>query len=186
MAERVCPVWLGYLLVNPLRKLLESPDKILGPYVEPGMTVLEPGCAMGFFTLPLARMVGPSGRVVAVDLQERMLDRLKHRAEKAGLEDRVEIRLCQGGSLGLDDLEGKVDFAAAIHLVHEVPDKERFFGELRLALKPGAGLLMIEPKGHVSAAELERTTALAQKAGFSRVKELLNRGGRGAVFSRDN
>ena len=69
MAKHVCPFFMGYLLLNPLRKLLENPDRLLGPFVRPGMTVLEPGCAMGFFTLPLARMVGATGRVIAVDIQ---------------------------------------------------------------------------------------------------------------------
>ena len=67
MARTICPSWLGYFLINPLRKLLENPDKILGQFVREGMTVLEPGCGMGFFTLPLARMVGPKGRVVVAD-----------------------------------------------------------------------------------------------------------------------
>src|ERR1022692_3696772 len=56
------------------------PAKILAPYVCEGMTVLEPGPGMGFFTLELARRVGASGRVVAVDIQPRMLDRLKRPA----------------------------------------------------------------------------------------------------------
>jgi ubiquinone/menaquinone biosynthesis C-methylase UbiE len=184
MAERVCPIWVGYLLANPFRKLLESPDKILSPYVREGMTVLEPGCAMGFFTLPLARMVGPAGRVVAIDLQEKMLARLERRAKRAGLEERVETRLCNKHSLGIDDLEGRVDFAAAIHLVHEVPDKGLFFKELWQSLKPGSSLLMIEPRGHVSATQLDKTSAQAEEAGFVLEEELLNLGGRGAVFSR--
>ena len=62
MAEHLCPPWVGYLLLNPLRRLLENPDKMLGQFVQDGMVVLEPGCGMGYFTLPLARMVGPEGR----------------------------------------------------------------------------------------------------------------------------
>lgn len=73
MAKHVCPWWLGYWLVSPLRRLWEHPVRMLGPFVREGMLVLEPGCGMGFFTLDLARMVGPRGRVVAVDVQERML-----------------------------------------------------------------------------------------------------------------
>ena len=68
MADRVCPHWVGYLLINPLRKLFENPNKILGPFVQEGMIVLEPGCGMGYFSLPLARMVGPKGRVVGIDV----------------------------------------------------------------------------------------------------------------------
>ena len=55
MAHRVCPWWLGYLLASPLRRLMANPRKLLAPYVHEGMTVLEPGPGMGFFTLELAR-----------------------------------------------------------------------------------------------------------------------------------
>ena len=71
MADHVCPPWVGRLLLNPLRMLVENPNKIFAPFVKEGMVVLEPGCAMGFFTLPLARMVGPEGKVVAVDVAYR-------------------------------------------------------------------------------------------------------------------
>jgi SAM-dependent methyltransferase len=71
MSHRVCPWWLGYLLASPIRRLLQGdPEKILAPFVREGMTVLEPGPGMGFFTLPLARRVGPMGRVVAVGLTD--------------------------------------------------------------------------------------------------------------------
>jgi ubiquinone/menaquinone biosynthesis C-methylase UbiE len=71
---------VGYLLLNPVRKLLENPDKILGRFVREGMIVLEPGCGMGYFTLSLARMVGPEGRVVAVGIEPKMLSMLARRA----------------------------------------------------------------------------------------------------------
>lgn len=80
MTRLVCPPWVGYLLVNPVRKLLENPDKIMGRFVREGMVVLEPGCGMGYFTLPLARMVGQKGRVVAVDIEPKMLSMLARRA----------------------------------------------------------------------------------------------------------
>lgn len=63
MSKRVCPWWLGYLLASPLRRLMVDPKKLLAPYVHEGMTVLEPGRGMGFFTLELARLVDASGRV---------------------------------------------------------------------------------------------------------------------------
>jgi len=60
MAKRVCPWWLGYFLASPVRRWLmrEDPAQILAPYVREGMTVLEPGPGMGFFTLELAMRVG--------------------------------------------------------------------------------------------------------------------------------
>ena len=166
MAARICPFWVGYLLVNPLRKLLEDPDRMLAPFVREGMIVLEPGCGMGYFTLPLARMVGPRGRVVAVDVQPRMLSALGRRARKAGLADRIDIRRAGAGGLGTEDLFGEVDVAAALHVVHEVPDQGAFFAEVWKALKPGAKLLIVEPKGHVCQEKFERTVAVAKKIGF--------------------
>lgn len=168
MAQRVCPPIFGWWLLNPLRKLREHPDKILGPLVRDGMTVVEPGPAMGYFTLPLARMVGAGGKVIAVDVQQKMLDRLARRADKAGLADRIETRLVHGSNLGLSDLKGRVDFAAAIHVVHEVPDPGAFFGDLHAALKPGARLLIIEPRGHVKPAAFEESMRHATSAGFAR------------------
>ena len=76
MSDRVCPVWVGYLLVSPLRRLFHNPEKILGPYVREGMKVLDVGCAMGFFWLPLAGMIGQTGKVVCIDMQERMITSL--------------------------------------------------------------------------------------------------------------
>jgi ubiquinone/menaquinone biosynthesis C-methylase UbiE len=80
MAHRVCPWWLGYFLISPLRQFRQNPSAILRPYVHDGQTVLEPGPGMGFFTLELARLVGARGRVVAVDVQPKMLDKLKRRS----------------------------------------------------------------------------------------------------------
>jgi SAM-dependent methyltransferase len=166
MAGRVCPFWVGYLLLNPLRKLLENPDKILGQFVHDGMIVLEPGCGMGYFTLPLARMVGPRGRVIAVEVQLKMLSALSRRARKAHLLDRIEVREAGAGGLGVENLSGQVDFAVAIHMVHEVPKQAFFFEEVWNALKPGGKLLVIEPKGHVSELQFEQTLTAAENAGF--------------------
>jgi len=184
LAKRVCPPWMGYFLLNPLRKLAENPAKILGPFVDDGMVVLEPGCAMGFFTLPLARMVGSEGKVVAVDMEPRMLSRLERRARRAKLAERLEIRQCDAGGLGIDDLSEGVDFCTAIHVVHEVPDPATFFGEIWRSLKPGAKLLVIEPKGHVSAEDFGRSVAVAEEAGLRHIESPHIRGDLEALFER--
>jgi len=76
MAEHhVGPMWFGYLHLNPLRKLLQNPDKILGPYVNEAMIVADIGCAMGFFSLPLAKMVGANGKVICVDIGSKNVRR---------------------------------------------------------------------------------------------------------------
>jgi len=184
MAHTICPPWLGYFLINPLRKLFENPDKLLRQFVREGMIVLEPGCGMGFFTLPLARMVGPKGRVVVVEVQQKMLSVLSRRAEKAGLLDRIELRHITAEGLGVEDLSGKVDFAAAIHMVHEVPNQTAFFTEVWEVLKPGCRLLVVEPKGHISPARFEETVSYAKKVGFTSEALSIKVGGRGALLTK--
>jgi ubiquinone/menaquinone biosynthesis C-methylase UbiE len=167
MAERVCPWWLGYLLASPIRRWFEKPEEVLGPHLKSGATALDVGCAMGFFSLPMAEVVGPSGRVICVDLQERMIRSLRRRAARAGVSDRIETRVCSTSSLGIGDLEGGVDFALAYAVVHEVPDAAPFLGEIGNALVPGGRFLIAEPRGHVSAEALEETVEAARKAGLS-------------------
>ena len=170
MPQRVCPWGLGYLLASPLRRLMLDPIKVLAPYVREGMTVLEPGPGMGFFTLELGRLVGPAGRVVAVDIQPRMLSRLKRRVARAGLGERVDARLAAPDTLGIADLAGSVDLTLAFYLVHELPAVERFFGEVAKASKPGGGLLFAEPAGHVKKMDFETELKAAIHAGFELIE----------------
>jgi len=165
-AGHVCPWWLGPLLASPLRRLFESPERLLGPYVRPGMTVLEPGCGMGFFSLPLARLVGPGGRVLCVDLQQRMIDGLRRRARRAGLLDRIQTSVCSERDLGLSRWDGQVDVAVAIYTVHETGDGEGFLGQVARALKPGGALFVVEPRGHVSREAFTATLAAAERVGL--------------------
>jgi ubiquinone/menaquinone biosynthesis C-methylase UbiE len=168
MAEHhVCPVWVGYVLASPIRKLIwENPDKILKPYINEAMTVADIGCAMGFFSLPLARMVGPNGKVICVDIQEKMIRKLEKRAAKAGLAGRIETIVCNDGSLCLGDYKGKLDFALASAVVHEVGDSVRFFSEVCEAMKPAGKLLMAEPSGRVLETDFERSVSVAKHNGF--------------------
>src|SRR5271157_2690534 len=113
MSHKVCPWWLGYWLVCSVRRWWQDPGPIVAPYVRQGMTVLERGPGMGYFTLELVRRVGLSGRVVCVDVQQQMLDRLKRRTAKAGLIDRLDVRLAPAESMGIADLVEAVDFTLA-------------------------------------------------------------------------
>jgi ubiquinone/menaquinone biosynthesis C-methylase UbiE len=139
---------------------------------------------MGFFTLPLAQMVGSDGKVVAVDIQAEMLTTLKRRARRRGLLDRIELRTASSDGLGVADLRASVDFCAALHVAHEVPDQTRFFGDIATALKTGARLLVIEPRGHVSAGDFELSISTAEVSGFRRIETPHLRGSRQALFER--
>lgn len=184
MADHVCPWWMGYFLASPLRKLRQNPRKILDPYLEPGMTVLDAGCGMGFFSFDMAEMVKPEGRVICVDLQEKMIRTLVRRASKRGLSKIIEARVCSAGSLAIGDLEGRIDFALAFDIVHETPDAASFLGQLRAGLKPGGRLLLSEPRGHVSRKKFEETMAIVYRAGFKNVATPEVRGERTELLVR--
>jgi len=166
MAHRLCPWWVGYLLASPLRRLLQDPGAILGPFVSEGMTVLEPGPGMGFFTLELARRVGPKGRVIAIDVQSKMLAGLGRRAKKAGLADRIDARLPKGDRLGIEDYARNIDFALAFAMVHEVQNPAALLTDIHHALKPGRKLLFAEPAGHVRTEAFEASLGQAKEAGL--------------------
>jgi ubiquinone/menaquinone biosynthesis C-methylase UbiE len=148
---------------NWLRPLLHRPKKLFGPYVQPGMTVMDVGCGRGFASLGLARLVGRDGVVIAADLQPEMLDMVRARAAAAGLVDRIRTRRCQIDRIGV---EGPLDFAVAFWMVHEVPDASGFLIEVHDALKGGGRLFLAEPRLHVSGGAFDDTVRLAESAGF--------------------
>ncbi len=164
MSDRVCPWWLGHTIDNPLRRLINNPDKILPPYVKTGMSTADLGCGRGMFSLSLAKLVGENGRVYSVDLQTEMLDALRKRAEKAGLIGRIRLVHAAPDNIGIAD---PVDFVLAFWMVHEVKDKRIFFDQVAAVLKQGGSFLMVEPKMHVSARQFENTLDLAQNAGYA-------------------
>jgi SAM-dependent methyltransferase len=180
----VCPWWLGYLLASPLRRLVQDPAAILAPYLRPRMTILEPGPGMGFFTLEMARQVGPDGRVIAIDIQPKMLASLERRAVRAGLQDRVLARLAQPGSLGLAGLAGQVDFVLAFAVVHELPSAGTFFREAAEALRPGGRMLLAEPAGHVPQSQFDAEIDLAQRAGLQIVERPAVRRSRAVLLAK--
>ncbi len=160
---RVCPWWLAYTFDNPIRRLIHPPAKLLGPYVQEGMIVLDLGAGFGHFSIGMAELVGNTGKVIAADVQEKMLKKLLSRARKAGLQKRIIPHLCPRDSL---ELRLDLDFALACNSLHEIPDLQRLFSELRSILKPEGLFYIMEPAGHVSPKAFDQELALAREAGF--------------------
>ncbi len=179
--HRVCPWRTAYLFDNPIRRLIHDPAKILGSYIKPGMTVVDVGCGMGFFSLGMARLVGPKGRVISLDIQPQMLNVLKGRARRRRLLDRIETRLIEPDGLGIDET---VDFILAFWMVHEVPDQEIFFQDVSNALNVGSHLYVCEPKPHVTEDELESSVGIAEGKGFKVIERPPIRMGTAVVLEK--
>lgn len=164
MGSQVCPWWLAYSFDNPLRRMLHDPERLLGPFVGRGATVLDVGCGMGFFSLGLARLVGEEGLVIAADLQPEMLAKTEARARRAGLAGRLQLHRCAPTELGLAGRQ--VDFILAFWMAHEVPDESGFFRQLSAILRPGGRVLVAEPRIHVPGRRFAETVSRASAAGL--------------------
>lgn len=165
--NHVCPVKRAGHLDSIIRRWLQNPQKILRPYIEEGMTVLDLGCGPGHFSIDLARMVGKSGRVIAADLQEGMLQKLRAKIQGTELEERITLHQCEKNRIGLSEA---VDFVLAFYVVHEIPNQEVFLNEIALILNPSGRIFVAEPPFHVSKTAFEETVRKARHAGFTLVE----------------
>jgi SAM-dependent methyltransferase len=172
VGKDLCPWQLGYLQLLPLRRIIQNPEKILEGYVSEGLTVLDIGCAMGYFSIPMAKMVGECGRVICVDIQPKMVEILVERARNYGLERRILPRLSYSNSLGFEDIKNEIDFCLAFAVIHELPNQNLFFERLKGAMKADGKLLIAESFGHVSEEDFEKSLFLAQNAGFKIIERL--------------
>jgi cyclopropane fatty-acyl-phospholipid synthase-like methyltransferase len=172
---------MGYALANPFRRIMHEPEKILALSVREGMTALDLGSGMGFFSLAMATLVGAQGKVICVDLQQEMLDALHKRAERAGLAGRIRLQLA-----AQDDIRvtGPVDFALAFWMAHEVADLRKFLGQVLSVLKPSGSVLLVEPRIHVTASEFQKIIAHARDAGFTVEEAPLVRISRSAILRK--
>jgi len=181
-SHHVCPWWYAYTFDNPLRQLIHNPDTMLGDYVKPGMTVMDVGCGMGYFTIGMARLVGDSGRIIAIDLQQKMLDIMIRRSTKKGLDRRIVPVRAQPDSINYNE---PVDFILAFWMVHETPDPETFFKQAVSVLKPSAKLFYVEPAFHVPEKRFREILAAAEKSGLTVSRDLAVRFSRGALLQKN-
>jgi len=182
--HHVCPWWLGYLLLNPFRKYYHNPGNMLMPYLKPGMKAVDYGCAMGYFSLPIAGLVGEAGQVFAIDIQQKMIDWLTRRAKKAGLEGIIMPVLITENT-NFDDLTGQIDFALLFAMVHEVPDKKELFETIGKMVKSGGKVLFAEPKGHVSLTTFEESIVIAESQGLIVLQKIKVSGSHAVVLTKN-
>jgi ubiquinone/menaquinone biosynthesis C-methylase UbiE len=167
--KRVYPVEKADEFDNRIRRLFQNPQKILRNYIKEGMVVLDLGCGPGFFSIEMAKMVGESGTVIAADLQEGMLEKLKNKIRGTEIEKRIKLHRCKENKIGI--LEN-VDFVLAFYMVHEVPNQKKFFEEIKSILKHNGKIFIIEPKlFHVSKAMFKETIMKAKGIGLVPVEK---------------
>ena len=161
---RVCPVELAGGLDSKIRRWIQNPQKILAPYVKEGMKVLDVGCGPGYFTIEMAKLVGVNGKVIAADLHKGMLQIVKAKIKGTLLEKNVSLIKCDKEKLNVNE---KVDFVLCFYMVHEIPDKDRLFSELKNLLNKNGRILIVEPPIHVSKKDFDLTLNYARHANFS-------------------
>jgi ubiquinone/menaquinone biosynthesis C-methylase UbiE len=162
-SNRICPVEISWGLDNSLRKLLQNPKKILKPYLNPGEKVLDYGCGPGFFTFPIAQLLGDFGTVYAADLQDGMLEKVKNKISDTGIRHIIKLHKCEESSINLNDT---VDFILAFYMIHEVVNQDQIFLEFMQILNPQGKLLIIEPNFHVSKNDFNNMETKLKNTGF--------------------
>ena len=176
----VCPHQISFFLDNWIRRLIQAPGKIVGPYIQEGNTVIDMGCGPGYFTIDMAKMVGPKGRVVAVDIQAKMLDRVRKKAQKHAVAERIDYHKAGDAHVGLNQ---RADFILAFYMIHEVPDMAHTLKEMKRLLNKGGKILAVEPKMHVSKAGFKRMLDCAEEVGLKTIDFPRKTGGRSVVWS---
>ncbi len=112
--------------------------------VQPGQTVCDMGAGNGFYTLELARMVGPEGLVYAVDIQPQMLQMLSRRAAQEGL---TNIRLVLGSPIDPRLPAGEIDLVLCVDVYHEFSHPEAMLARIRESLSDEGQLVLVEFRG---------------------------------------
>jgi ubiquinone/menaquinone biosynthesis C-methylase UbiE len=129
-------------LERPEREQEEAPTRALQALeLKPGMVVADIGAGSGYYTSRMSRLVGPTGKVYATDIQPGMLEILNRRIQSEGLTNVTPI-------LGaMDDPKlaaGSIDLAIMVDVYHELQAPQVFLQRLREVFKPGGRLVLVE------------------------------------------
>jgi len=159
-----CPAGAAWLVENPFMQALAGPEKLFARMgLEPGMRLLDVGAGPGRLAIPAAGRVGPGGEVVALDIQQRMLDKLQAKAARGGV---TNLRTIHGGAGSGQVEHDYYDRALLVTVLGEIPDKGAALAEIFQALKPGGVLSVTElvPDPHYQSRR--RVGELGRAAGF--------------------
>jgi ubiquinone/menaquinone biosynthesis C-methylase UbiE len=166
--HRPVPAPMGHVLDSRLRRRFQPPERIVERYgLRTGMRVLEVGCGSGFLTTVAARRVSPAGRVIALDLQDSMLQQLRQKLRRPEHADIGNVCMVRASAHDLPFRDDALDLVYMSGVLGEVPDRARALREVGRVLKAGHVLAVTEllPDPHYS---LPSTTArLGREAGLA-------------------
>ena len=151
MSGSILARWIDFVLMKPLRHLVERPERMLRHHVKPGMTVLDVGCGDGLYSIGMARLVGSSGRVISVDLRAEAIEALKKRVAGSPLSRRIEPRLCSERTVRVRRIAGPEDpVIPELHIQFFLEDR------LDIDLSEYAESLLFERSSHALQRSVER------------------------------
>jgi len=179
--KHVCPWWLAYSWDNRLRRIIHHPDKILKPYLKNSNRAADIGCGMGYFTTAMVEYVGQSGKVYAVDVQQKMLDILKRRSQNLSRRLSIETILTDGQNF---DINESLDFILMFWMLHEVENKESFLAKWYALLNLGGKYLLVEPKIHTTQKAFDEEVKICLQVGFKEILQPKVWGSRAILFKK--
>jgi ubiquinone/menaquinone biosynthesis C-methylase UbiE len=136
-----CPFSQAASLEMSGRNLVAAPERILGAFgLGAGERVLEIGPGIGFYSVEARRRVGPSGRLVCLDVQREMLQATRRRLEAGGLGG----SFVQASAVALPLRAACVDHVFLVTVLGEIPDRPRALAEIRRVLRVGGRLSVSE------------------------------------------
>lgn len=152
-----------HALDHSFRRLFRRPCNIIKPYVTDGMSILDIGCGPGFFSIEMASALNKSGKIIAADVQQEMLDKIKEKIHDTPLEDKIQLHLCNEDSIGLNE---KVDLILAFYRIHETSNQKQLFTELKSLLNTNGKILIVEPKVYISEKKFEEMREVIEEVGL--------------------
>jgi ubiquinone/menaquinone biosynthesis C-methylase UbiE len=144
------------IIWNPERKIKKIP-------LREGLRVVDYGCGPGRYTIPIAKVVGPKGKVFAIDVCLPAIKYVKKLAARDNLEN-IETILPETYNTGIQD--SSIDLVLLLDTLHLIKDHHVLLGEIHRILKPD-GILLTDP-GHM---KMSRATKIVKSTGFFTIVE---------------
>lgn len=163
------PQFLAGLIDNPLRRKIQPPELMAEKHgIRPGMTVLEIGPGNGRYSVAAAQIIGPTGWLHAIDIEPKMIERVRQRAAEEGITN-IDARVADAYNLPYPD--AFFDAVYMITVTGEIPEPVRAFCEFHRVLKPGATLAVSEVLLDPDYPLARTVSSWAAEAGFGPVRQ---------------